>query len=115
MSSYYKECFVEQIYYFDALDDKVWKKLVPSTEVFLSLDKTDSKLRDNIMVKFKIRVDDKSIEGILGVINKDDSKSMLPFLEAERDDVFSAKICSKTDKETEDRQIRIVVYIVSKG
>lgn len=111
MSTYYKECFVEKIYHYEALVNEILKDLVQGSEVYLSLDKTDSKLRDNIKIDFDIN----GKKGVLGVISKDESKSMLPFFEAGRDDIFSAKICSNNEKETEDRQIKIVVYIVPKG
>lgn len=109
MSTYYKECFVEQVYHYDALDEKVWKKLVEGTNVFLTLDEADTKVK----VKFKLKIGQADKEGILGVLSAEDSESMLPFFKAKRNDVFSAKICLNSGIDSEEKRIKVVVFIKS--
>ena len=49
-----------------------------------------------------------------GIKGDEDSKSMLPFLKVGWNNLFSAKICLKNDVDSEDKRIKIVIYLVSK-
>lgn len=111
MSTYYKECFVEQVYHYDALDEKVWENLKEGTDVFLTLDEADTKV--NVKVKYKLKIDGGDKEGTLGILSAEDSESMLPFLKAKRNDVFSAKICLNSGIDSEEKRIKVVVFIKS--
>lgn len=77
MNRYFFECFVEQIYHFEALDNELLKKLEPGKDVaFVSKlgdkdDKSDT-YKNQVFVKF----DNK----ILGVLSVEDGNKMLPFL-----------------------------------
>ena len=50
----------------------------------------------------------------IGKLSDEDSKSMLPFLKVGWNNLFSAKICLKNDVDSEDKRIKIVIYLVSK-
>lgn len=104
MNRYFFECFVEQIYHFEALDNELLKKLEPGKDVEFGLNDT---YRNQVFVKF----DNK----ILGVLSVEDSNKMLPFLhEGWGAELFSGKICSVNDKNEENKRIKIVVYINKK-
>lgn len=111
MNRYFFECFVEQIYHFEALDNELLKKLEPGKDVaFVSKsgdkdDKSDT-YKNQVLVKF----DNK----ILGVLSVEDSNKMLPFLHEGWAELFSGKICSVNDKNEENKRIKIVVYINKK-
>ncbi len=112
MGIYYKECFLEDIYHFDALE--VWNDLVPGASVKLSLDMGGDDKRGNYMrgdytknVKVEL---DKQGNKLLGVLSEEDSKSMLPFYKSGWYDLFSGRICF-IDKENEKLRIKVVVYI----
>lgn len=108
MNRYFFECFVEQIYHFEALDNELLKKLKPGKDVAFSSklgdkdDKSDT-YKNQVFVKF----DNK----ILGVLSVEDSNKMLPFLHEGWAKLFSGKICSVYDKDDENKRIKIVVYI----
>lgn len=118
MNRYFFECFVEQIYHFEALDNELLKKLKPGKDVeFVSLsddkdddgdkeDKSDT-YKNQVLVKFKNKK--------LGVLSVEDSNKMLPFLQEGWNKVFSGKICSVYDKDDENKRIKIVVYINKKA
>lgn len=114
MGTYYKECFLEDIYHFDALD--VWDKLVPGASVKLSLDmggddKRGDYMRGDYTKNVKVELDKEGHENkLLGVLSEEDSKSMLPFIKSGWNDLFSGKICF-IDKENEKLRIKVVVYI----
>lgn len=104
MNRYFFECFVEQIYHFEALDNELLKKLEPGKDVEFGLNDT---YRNQVFVKF----DNK----ILGVLSVEDSNKMLPFLhKGWGAELFSGKICSVNDKNEENKRIKIVVYINKK-
>ena len=104
MNRYFFECFVEQIYHFEALDNELLKKLEPGKDVVFGLNDT---YKNQVFVKF----DNK----ILGVLSVEDSNKMLPFLhEGWGVELFSGKICSVYDKNEENKRIKIVVYINKK-
>lgn len=100
MSTYYKECFVEQVYHYDALQN--WETLTPGDVVKFEYD-------DSLN---KVKVNKEAI--CIGVLSDDDSKSMLPFLKAGWENVFSGKFCLKSDADAEDKRIKIVIYIEPK-
>ena len=50
----------------------------------------------------------------IGKLSDEDSKSMLPFLKVGWDNLFYAKICLKNCVDSEDKRIKIVIYIASK-
>lgn len=120
MNRYFFECFVEQIYHFEALDNKLLKKLKPGKNVVfatLSDDKNDDDDKDKedksgtyknqVLVKFENKK--------LGVLSVEDSNKMLPFLQEGWNELFSGKICSVYDKDDENKRIKIVVYINKKA
>lgn len=123
MNRYFFECFVEQIYHFEALDNELLKKLEPGKDVvFATLsddnndDNNDDKDKDKedksgtyknqVLVKFENKK--------IGVLSVEDSNKMLPFLHEGWADLFSGKICSVYDKDDENKRIKIVVYINKK-
>lgn len=83
MNRYFFECFVEQIYHFEALDKNIWAKLVPGEDVVFGLNDT---YRNQVLVKFENKK--------LGVLSVEDSNKMLPFLQEDWLELFSGKICS---------------------
>lgn len=104
MNRYFFECFVEQIYHFEALDNELLKKLEPGKDVVFGLNDT---YRNQVLVKFENKK--------LGVLSVEDSNKMLPFLhEGWGAELFSGKICSVNDKNEENKRIKIVVYINKK-
>lgn len=119
MNRYFFECFVEQIYHFEALDNELLKKLELGKKVeFASLsddkndddkdkeDKSDT-YKNQVLVKFENKK--------LGVLSIEDSNKMLPFLQEGWIKLFSGKICSVNDKDDENKKIKIVVYINNKA
>lgn len=113
MNRYFFECFVEQIYHFEALDNKLLKKLKPGKNVVFATvsddnndkDKEDKRgtYKNQVLVKFENKK--------LGVLSVEDSNKMLPFLQEGWIKLFSGKICSVHDKDDENKRIKIVVYI----
>lgn len=108
MSVYYKECFLEQIYHFDAL--KVWKAIDIGLKVSFRFDDNNFTYGKNIKV---VLFDNDSIT--LGILNEEDSKSMIPFLESKRTDVFIGDICFIDNSDSENKRIKIVIRILSKN
>lgn len=103
---YYKECFLEDIYHFDALE--VWDKLEIGKSVKLYL-KEDGEYSKNI----KVELDENGPENkLLGVLSEEDSKSMLLFFKSGWNELFLGKI-GLFDKE--NQKIKIVVYIKLKS
>ena len=119
MNRYFFECFVEQIYHFEALDNELLKKLEPGKDVvFVSKlgDKDDDGDKDDKSDTYKNQVFVKFDNKILGVLSVEDSNKMLPFLhEGWGAELFSGKICSVYDKDDENKRIKIVVYINNKA
>ena len=108
MNRYFFECFVEQIYHFEALENDVWKKLKQDNNnvVFDLLSVEEDKsgtYKNQVLVKFENKK--------LGVLSIEDSNKMLPFLQEGWIKLFSGKICSVHDKDDENKRIKIVVYI----
>lgn len=118
MNRYFFECFVEQIYHFEALDNKLLKKLKPGKDVAfatLSDDKNDDdKDKEDKSGTYKNQVLVKFENKKLGVLSVEDSNKMLPFLHEGWAKLFSGKICSVYDKDDENKRIKIVVYINKK-
>ena len=114
MNRYFFECFVEQIYHFEALDNELLKKLEPGKDVeFVSKsgDKDDDGDKDDKSDTYKNQVLVKFENKKLGVLSVEDSNKMLPFLQEGWNELFSGKICSVYDKDDENKRIKIVVYI----
>ena len=97
MSTYYKECYVEQVYHYGAL--QAWQNLNPGDGLNLEYDANHKKI--------KVKKDTLC----LGELSDDDSKSILPFLKAGWADVFSAKLCLKSEIDAENKRIKIVIYL----
>ena len=98
MNRYFFECFVEQIYHFEALENDVWKKLKQynNNVVFDLLSVEEDKsgtYKNQVLVKFENKK--------LGVLSIEDSNKMLPFLQEGWNELFSGKICSVYDKDDE--------------
>lgn len=118
MNRYFFECFVEQIYHFEALDNELLKKLEPGKNVvFATLsddnndDNNDDKDKEDKSSTYKNQVLVKFENKKIGVLSVEDSNKMLPFLYEGWTDLFSGKICSVYDKDDENKRIKIVVYI----
>ena len=115
MNRYFFECFVEQIYHFEALDNKLLKKFKSGKNVVfatLSDDKNDDdKDKEDKSGTYKNQVLVKFENKKLGVLSVEDSNKMLPFLHEGWAKLFSGKICSVNDKDDENKRIKIVVYI----
>ena len=118
MNRYFFECFVEQIYHFEALDNELLKKLEPGKDVvFVSKlgDKDDDGDKDDKSDTYKNQVFVKFDNKILGVLSVEDSNKMLPFLhDGWGAEFFSGQILSVYDKNDENKRIKIVVYINKK-
>lgn len=117
MNRYFFECFVEQIYHFEALDNELLKKLEPGKDVtFVSKsgDKEDEGDKEDKSDTYKNQVLVKFEDKILGVLSVEDSNKMLPFLHEGWTELFSGKICSVYDLDDENKRIKIVVYINKK-
>lgn len=111
MNRYFFECFVEQIYHFEALENDVWKKLKQDNNNvefdLLSVEEDKSgTYKNQVLVKFENKK--------LGVLSIEDSNKMLPFLQEGWTELFSGKICSVYDQDDENKRIKVVVYINKK-
>ena len=115
MRIYYKECFIEDIYHFDALDVLEGLKIGDTVCLFYADEDPcykdsfckDPRYKERIMVKTS-----GNEEKILGALSIEDSKSMLPFLKNKWKDLFSAQICfADKTKKGENNRIEIVIYI----
>ena len=100
MDTYYKECFVESVYHYEALEN--WQKFQIGDIFQLAYDDTHD----------IVKVENENF--CIGKLSDEDSKSMLPFLKVGWDNLFSAKICLKNGVDSEDKRIKIVIYIASK-
>lgn len=120
MRIYYKECFIEDIYHFDALD--VLEGLKIGDTVCLFYADEDSCYKDPFCKdprykepRYKERIMVKTSgdeEKILGALSIEDSKSMLPFLKNKWKDLFSGQVCfADKTKKGENNRIEIVIYI----
>ena len=117
MNRFFFECFVEQIYHFEALDNELLKKIEPGKDVVfatLSDDNDDNDDNDDKSGTYKNQVLVKFENKKLGVLSIEDSNNMLPFLYEGWKGLFSGKICSVYDKDDENKRIKIVVYINKK-
>ena len=103
MSSYYKECFVEQIYHFDALE--MWEKLNTGSKVKLAYDNEKS------IIKVIYEMDDDA--KCIGILSDDDAKGILPMLKEGWADMFFGRIIFE-DNMKENGRLRIVIYIATK-
>lgn len=106
MSTYYKECFLEQIYHYNALD--IWDKIKIGEKVSIIMTENDYKHSKQVKVKFN------DAPQILGVLSEEDSESMLPFFQNGRDDIFYGEICFIDNIDSENKRIKIVVRILKK-
>lgn len=120
MRIYYKECFIEDIYHFDALDVLEGLKIGDTVCLFYADEDPcykgpfckdphckDPHYKERIMVKTS-----GDEEKILGALSIEDSKSMLPFLKNKWKDLFSGQVCfADKTKKGENNRIEIVIYI----
>lgn len=120
MRIYYKECFIEDIYHFDALDVLEGLKIGDTVCLFYADEDPcykdpfckdprykDPRYKERIMVKTS-----GDEEKILGALSIEDSKSMLPFLKNKWKDLFSGQVCfADKTKKGENNRIEIVIYI----
>ena len=116
----YKECFIEDIYHFDALDVLEGLKIGDTVCLFYADEDPcykgsfckdprckDPHYKERIMVKTS-----GDEEKILGALSIEDSKSMLPFLKNKWEDLFSGQVCfADKTKKGENNRIEIVIYI----
>lgn len=103
MSTYYKECFVEKIGHYDALE--VWSELETGTKVSLEYDKNESVIKVNF---------DKNDEAkSLGILSEDDAKNIMPILKEGWTDIFFGRILF-IGTEKENGKLKLVIYIASK-
>ena len=93
---YFKECYLEKIYHYDALD--VWKKLEVGTQLSL-------KLNGEIIILKDIN------ENILGELNPDDSKFIIDLLKQGWTGVCGATISYLVENASENKRIKVVLYI----
>lgn len=101
---YLKECLLEKIYHFDALEK--WDNLKVGSILTISKS-NDEDGNDEVLLKF----DDSKI----GCLSKDDGKDILPFLQQGWEDAFSAIISfKKDDVDSENKRIKVVIYIKKK-
>lgn len=120
MRIYYKECFIEDIYHFDALDVLEGLKIGDTVCLFYADEDScykgpfckdprckDPHYKERIMIKTS-----GDQEKILGALSIEDSKSMLPFLKNKWKDLFSGQVCfADKTKKGENNRIEIVIYI----
>lgn len=123
MRIYYKECFIEDIYHFDALDVLEGLKIGDTVCLFYADEDPcykdsfckdprckDPRYKERIMVKTS-----GNEEKILGALSIEDSKSMLPFLKNKWKELFSGQVCfADKTKKGENNRIEIVIYINEK-
>ena len=93
---YFKECYLEKIYHYDALE--VWKKLEVGTQLSLELN------GENIILK-------DSKDHILGELNPDDSKFIIDLLKQGWNSVCGATISYLVENASENKRIKVVLYI----
>ena len=109
MNKYFKECFVEQLYHFEALD--CWDKLKVSTPCTLDVDKDEFK--GQVLVKF---IDEKSDQKMcIGVLSKDDSAFLADVIGQGWNEVFEAVISQKEESASENKKIKVVIRIQRKS
>lgn len=125
MRIYYKECFIEDIYHFDALDVLEGLKIGDTVCLFYAdedpcckdpfckdLRCKDPRCKD---LRYKERIMVKTSgdeEKILGALSIEDSKSMLPFFKNNWKNLFSGQVCfADKTKKGENNRIEIVIYI----
>ena len=98
---YLKECLLEKIYHFDALDK--WAKIDVGKTLKLN-NKTNEDEKDEVRL---------TLDGYtIGCLSKDDGKDILPFLQQGWKDLFSATISfKKDDVDSENKRIKVVIYI----
>ncbi len=103
MSTYYKECFVEKIEHYDALE--VWSKLETGTRVSLEYDKDESVI--------KVKYDKNDGAKSLGILGEDDAKNIMSILKEGWTDIFFGRILF-IGNEKENGRIKIVIYVAPK-
>ena len=96
MKKYFKECYLEKIYHYDALE--VWKKLETGTQLSLELN------GEIIILKY-------SKDHILGELNPDDSKFIIDLLKQGWTGVCGATISYLVENASENKRIKVVLYI----
>ncbi len=95
-NKYFKECYLEKIFHYDALE--VWDELKIGQHLSLGFD--DNK----VILKY-------SNESILGELNTDDSKFIIDLVKQGWEEVFGVTISSIVEDASEDKRIKVVVYI----
>lgn len=104
MNKYFKECFVEQLYHFEALD--CWNELKVSSSCTLDVDKNEFK--GQVLVKLKKE------EKCIGVLSKDDSVFLADVIGQGWNEAFEAVISQKEESASENKKIKVVIRIREK-
>lgn len=142
MDRFVKECFVTKIYRYEALE--IWEQIKIGQELSLTENKEEDKEEILLTISSKefeyrtafndiIRINSKTETGDvmislkcvsqkennkeykIGTLNKDDSKSIIDIISCGYQDIFSARIVSKDDKNEENKRIKVVIYIKEKN
>lgn len=103
MGTYYKECFVEKIEHYDALE--VWSELGTGTKVSLGYDKDESVI--------KVIYDKEDGPKSLGILSEDDAKNIMPILKEGWTNIFFGRVLF-IGNEKENGRLKVVIYIVQK-
>ena len=93
---YFKECYLEKIYHYDALE--VWDELKIGTQLSLEDNGEIIILKD-------------SKDHILGELNPDDSKFIIDLLKQGWNGVCGATISYLVENASENKSIKVVLYI----
>lgn len=96
MKKYFKECYLEKIFHYDALE--LWDELKIGKQLSLGFD--DNK----VILKY-------NNENILGELNTDDSKFIIDLVKQGWQKAFVATISSIVEDASEDKRIKVVIYI----
>lgn len=99
-NKFFKECFLQDIYHYEALE--VWEEL--KIGLILSLDKDKDK-------KVVLVYGEKRI----GRLSDDDAKFIYDIIEAEHKDVFEGCVSFKSDETAdENKRLKVIVRIIIK-
>jgi len=105
---FYKECFLLNIYHYEAL--KCLEKLKVGTDLMVSKPKETESFSNDVVI---LQYESQSI----GELSKEDSKLILDFLNLgwnsnDNNRLFSATICNINNEGNENTKIRVVVKIL---
>lgn len=106
-----KECFICETNRYEALSKDVWEKLEVSTSVALSCKDEKNKEREKVYVRIKLREEDDATK-IVGSLSKEDSESIIKYVQKEWGEILYEAIICKADKVAdENKRFSVAIYI----